>query len=524
MTMVTTMVPRPAEGHDPARPDAAPAAGPGWLTGARQGTIDREPLWYSWAAALPPEWPWRDEVTREADLEPVPTGTLAGRLRSAGERLRFRDVAALDRGGAAFGLLPPPREATDTALAALLVDVMRGVRRDPADPYNDHRGYASARCQFPVVAAVSLRGTWWVVDPATRTLLDTRRRAAGPGIALTGSPVGMPRVYRWFRGTLVTLEIGIVARHLAVLAAHHGLALRLVDAPVGQPADGIENVWAEPGQWSRPLLFVPEALPEHEPAGAGAHRTRPVQLQGRAPLGSDPSLASACDLLHRTPWGPGTGVLGSGIPAGLPPTALSLDDVVFARSAGRMPAGRHGFRLADQEIDADAAEDLVSWMSVAAPRAVRAGVRLRFFRNGVRGLAPDVLQLDLLEDGRTGRHTLPPRSSAALAGAYGYPTSAAAGSDLARSPLVCLVTGRPGEAVAHHGPAVWTRLAATAGWAVHGGCLAMAGHGLVARPARAFDDRLLQQAAGLDDDEMPLLALIVGRPQPHGVPQIALPL
>lgn len=519
MSVAPPLAPSAPEALDP----TTLAFGPGPLAGNDQGTITREPLWYTWATGQTPHWPWRHQPDLDTDHAPIPETPLTQQLRSPGETVSIASLDLPRRDDVVFARQGEWKDPTEEGLVALAYDMMREVRADPEDPFNNHRGYASARCIFPVVAAVTFRGTWWVLDPRARTLIDTQVQTDGLGIALTGTPTAMPKIYRWFRASLVTLEVGIVSRHLAVLAAHHGIRLRVSGTPVEGAPTGVESAWKYPQRWSRPLIATSTDGESQINAAAIRPGKTAIQLDQSHAADDDPSLTAAYALINQTEWYPGEHELGTGVATMLEDPDITLDNVLFRRSAGRMPARRYGFRFADRAISAFAADDIISWMSLPAPSTLRAPIRIRFFRNAIEDREEDLFRIELHDDGTTSVMHLPAQHPAGLASAYGYPSGPTSSQDVQRTAMFCLITGQPRQTLHRHGPTAWNRLLATAGWAVHGGALAAAKHNLVARPVRAFDEQRLQEAAGLDNDEMPLLALLVGTPQPHGFPQIALP-
>ncbi|RSS34979.1 hypothetical protein EF912_36500, partial [Streptomyces sp. WAC07061] len=130
-------------------------------------------------------------------------------------------------------------------------------RREPSNPYNDHRGYASVRSKFPVHAFVTGGGRRRLVDPGRHALLDMAGGGAAgepAAVVLAGRFTHLPDYYRPLRGPLTELELGINLRALAVAMELFGVEgrLRLPGADdTGLPAGlGLAPAW----QWTLPLV------------------------------------------------------------------------------------------------------------------------------------------------------------------------------------------------------------------------------------------------------------------------------
>lgn len=496
------------------------AAGPGWLPGrGRQGAVDRETLWYDHAlgAGEPAPAPWvvRGEV---GDPSPPPPSPVTDLVARPGEVLPWPrglwdDARTTPFPQRATGGSPP----LDDALLRLAAHAVSLVRRDPDDPYNDHRAYASPRCLFPVLASVVVAGEWHVLDPERRAVVPTGVPAdaahADGAIALTGRWDAVPAGYGWFRGSLVAIETGILLRHLAALSRLHDLSLTLLPPRTGWEAGGAAQLWREPERWSPPWVLVPA--------------TSTVAEAGPAPLTvvhdhHDDGYADLVRVYRSHTLGTVAGPVASGVSfAGT--DAGSWSDVLWRRSAGRMPRGLYGFRVADDPVDLDDALVLARWAARTAPPAVASatdGARLHAVVRNVPGLEPGVHEV---VDGRFRRRTSAPADALhRFAASYLYGSDELSRNDIERAPLVFVVTSRPRASVRRAGPGAWTATHVGHGWLAHGLSLGAAARRLVARPVRALDERDVAAALDLDEDEMVGLAVVVSHHAPHGGLQIDL--
>jgi hypothetical protein len=532
-----------------ANPVRAAASGPGWLPEAYgQGTIDREPLWFQYSLGRELEVPEWTGTTRPQDLDQPPVRSTRSLLarpgRSQGWRAGLPETTEQD-----LALrFTAPGTALDGAAATrqLLVDAFAPLRRDPSDPYNDHRGYPSPRCLFPVRPLIARHGSWWAADPDRRELVETGVPADGTvpegTMALAGFLGAIPRAYQWFRSSLVSLEAGILLRHLAVLGVRRGVRLSVRGPSPQGPDDWLPGVWASPRYWSPPLLLearadtgppdtgvlpapVPRDPPGTDPAAPWADPSTPPAGPATPWVcsGQDPSLEAATALLWSQPPDPLPASVPTGVPEGLlsPPTE-PWDHVLLRRSAGRAPRGLYGFRVQDRPLGPAVLDDLVRWATAPAPAPYSMPMTMRVLARGISGRPPVTVRWDRDSAGAwaSREEQLPPGGS--VEAAYGYPAGPEAANDLHRAPLVVFLSVRPRDLVRALGPTAWTRSAVGTGWVVQGLCLGAAVHGLLARPVRAFDERRLTEALRLDPREMVTLAVVVGHQRPHGGLQINL--
>jgi hypothetical protein len=467
-------------------------------------SIAREPLWHAYAVGddrpAPPAWAARAEppppehvpppVPRGGGRTPLPLGAV-------------RHLEALPYPSLPGG--PPDADALGHALATAFAPL----RREPANPYNDHRPYASARCLFPVQALLAGPGGARLLDPARRSLVDLPGRGPGAGqeVVLTGRYAAVPRGYRWFRGSLVDLESGFALRSLCLALGLHGVPARL-RLPDGRRDAGVPHALGLPADehWSLPLRVQVEP-------GAGPDPVPPRRPPAPS-LADDPVLGEVL-ATDRSQRSDGTAhAVAPGVPHGLAPSDRSWADVLWARTSGRMPRGLHGMAGRRRRVRAAVLDDAARWLAEPPP-----GTPLAAAHAALRATAA-VQDVDGHEDGlhlAVGGSVRLLRGAAALPGLleghYGYPVSPVNGCGVRHASAVWFLSFRPRAVVDLLGPGGWTAALRAAGWAAHGLCLAAAAHGLYARPVRAFREEPLRAALGLATDETVALAVVVGTPR-----------
>ncbi|QKE83139.1 hypothetical protein [Arthrobacter sp. NEB 688] len=501
--------------------------------------MDRETLWYDHALGVdrpqPAPWVLRGEAGDASPPPPEPLSSLVAGAPTTQPWPRglWDDARRTTFGDSPTGDARSTPAAGPDALLRLAARAVAAVRRDPDDPYNDHRAYASPRCLFPVVASVVVDGEWHVLDPDRRAVLATGVAAdpehAAGAVALTGRWDAVPSGYGWFRGSLVALETGILVRHLAALSRLDSLPLTLHAPRPGWETGAPARLWREPGRWSPPWVLTPTAATTRRPDGVPrSGRSAATDLSAA----TDPSVPAAgrhlddaaADLarvyrshtLERPPV-----AVAPGLPADHDDGTGTWADVLWRRSAGRMPRGLYGFRVADAPVSLDDAQALVRWPLAPSPvdDAVD-GLRLHAVVRDVPGLEPGVHEV--LDGCFHHRTDVPDDAVQRLAGSYLYGSDELSRNDIARAPLVLVVTTRPRASVGCAGPGAWTATHVATGWRVHGLGLGAAARHLVARPVRALDERDVADALALDPDEMPGIAVVVSHHAPHGGLQIDL--
>ncbi len=465
--------------------------------------IAREPLWFAFATGedrpVPPPWtrtPQPPPDTHRPPPSPVP-GPAAPLPAGTVDRLAAAPYPHGRMPGAG------PERALVAAFAVQ--------RREPDNPFADHRPYASARCLFPVRAFLACGGPTHLLDPDRHGLvaLPGPRRADRREIVLAGHYPVVPLDYRFFRGSLVALELGIALRSLAVALELSGIGARV--RPPGP--DGVARLrelgLAATHDWSLPLVVELDG-------GAGAVLP---EVAEDAPRPGDPVLAAVlradrAQAATRCPAVPLTGAIPPG-DIGSDPPDLSWAEVLWRRSSGRMPRRLHGMTTRRRPLPAPALAELVRWGSVPAPGFPAGAVRLTAVLQGVDGVPDGVHRV---RDGGIVAHRADPDAAARLEDAYFYGPTPGSGCDLRHAPATFLLSVRPRDLVREHGPGAWARAQQACGWIAHGLCLAAAAAGLVARPVRAFREPDVQRLAGLDPDETLVLAVVTGVPRPHAGP------
>ncbi|MEH0424241.1 nitroreductase family protein [Streptomyces sp. B21-083] len=485
-------------------------------------SIAREPLWHAYGAGAdrpePPHWTWTPEAPPDTHVRPAPpTGDGVRTVLPLGttgllSALRYPDRPTADGpAGGSAGAGPVDAER----LAHALVTAFGPQRREPENPYNDHRPYASARCLFPVHAFVDGGGPrpWRLLEPDLHALTG----APGPGparrIALTGRYTAVPAAYKWFRGSLVAIELGMVLRSLGIGLELFGVPARL--RLPGPDAHGLLSGlgFEAPWEWSLPLTV--ELGGERTPPAA---RTDAVPLPA-PPAAGDPALADLVRVNRGQRYDGRAHPLTAAIPAGLGRSAVAPDwaELLWRRHSGRMPRALHGMTGRRRRVPAEALDSALRWLSVPPPgpdlAAAFAGIRVTVVTHGVDGTADGVHRAD-----RGAARLVREDASAAerLEEQYGYGVSPVNGCGIRNAPMSVFLSVRPRELFERLGPGGWGAAQHAAGWAVHGLCLSAAASGLFARPVRAFKEIPTQRVLGLEEDETIVLSAVVGVPQETG--------
>lgn len=511
------------------------------MTGTRadDGPILRDRWWWRWALGdddpVVPDWAVPEQSTSTSAPAPgpdvaaaAPTGVSRAWPTGATARLAAQRYGPVGGAGGEAGACPPD------AWGHVVATTFGPVRRDPENPYNDHRAYASARCLFPVRAVERGAGRIGLVQPDAHATVDLGADPDGShrwSLTLSGRYDVIPATYGWMRGSLVGLELGIVLRQLAVSASLHDLALEV--SPPGPDDDALAGVpLDDPRSWS-PAWTVSAAAHAGSrlTSGVGAVGGDGPRVVGRRdePVG-DRCLRDVADSLAAHPVTGPDAPLPAGVPLDLvaPEESITWAEVLWRRSSGRMPRGLHGFAFLPRRIAGSAFHDALAWLRHPPPagllREIHGATTVRVVLQDVDGV-PDGLHRfdasdgapDLGAGGAGGAVT-----AAAIEAVYGYPRSPGVGCGVGTATALWFVTVRPRELVERYGPAAWTGAQLTAGWITQGLCLSAAAHGLVARPMRAFPEAGVAGLLGLDSDEMLSIALCVGTDPPTGGLQLDL--
>ncbi|MGW6398506.1 nitroreductase family protein [Streptomyces sp. NPDC055134] len=471
-------------------------------------SIAREPLWYAYGAGAdrpePPPWTWTPEPPPDTHVAPSPPRAGAPR-----ETLPLGTVDLLE--AMPYPALPPPRDVPDR-LARALITAFGPQRREPENPYNDHRPYASPRCLFPVhafVAGGSGGAPWRVLDPDRHALTGEPGGGAPRRIALTGRYTSIPAAYKWFRGSLVALELGIVLRALGV-----GFELFDVPARLSLPGPdgrellgdlGLDPAW----EWSLPLtLDVGDTAP-----------VLPVRRRAAVPDRRDPSLADLVRVNRRQTYDSSPVPVGRAIPRDLPPshTVPHWAELLWQRHSGRMPRALHGMSGRRARLPAEAFDTALRWLAVPPPgpdlAAAFDAVNITAVVQGIDGHEDGVHRA---VPGGARLLRADPEAPVRLEEHYGYGVSPVNGCRIRHAPMTVFFSVRPRDLFARSGPAGWGAAQHAVGWAAHGLCLSAAASGLFARPVRAFKEIPTQRVLGLDPDETIVLSVVVGAPQDSG--------
>ena len=407
-------------------------------------------------------------------------------------------------------------------LGHLLVAAFGLQRREPANPANDHRAVASVRSKFPVhVLVVGARGPARYLDVPRHALVDI-----GPGVpvpaALRPAPgevrlvlaaryTDLPAFYGVLRSALAGLELGIAMRTALCAAAVLDLPARteLAGAAVAAAAALLDGTG--PGHWSVPLLLTVGAAGDSLPSC-------PLEPVAAVPAGCDALLDPADPTLAEIAAVAGSrrGIAGArprpaaAVPTG--PTRGNWEDALWARSAGRVPAGLAGFSARPARRGEDCPADFLAWLTVPPPddrlaevaRQVRVGVVLQGIAG--RDAGHYVVRDGALECVRRDA-TLP----AGLEQAFGYPLAADTDCGLRHALLSWYLSADLARLLDTAGPDAWPLVQLWAGWVAHGFCLAAAGQGLFARPARSVDEYRVAHLLDLPEAEVPVLMVVCGQ-------------
>jgi len=497
-------------------PSGEPAPAPQWIRRAPvdlpgpegDNSIAREPLWHAYGAGddhpEPPAWTWAPTPPPDAHVPPPPP-------RGAGPRTTLPVGTTAHLSALPYPHIPARAPVPDALLHALTT-AFAPVRREPENPYNEHRPYASPRCLFPVHAFVGGEpgGAWRPLEPVRHALAGPEEEPRR--IALTGRYTSIPRAYQWFRGSLVAIELGMVLRALSL-----GLELFGVPATLTLPGAGAHELLRELGlgdtwQWSLPWTV--------DIAAASRTARPPVRPEGPVP-GGDPALADVVAVNRSQSYGSSTAPLTTAVPAGLTASPVAPDwaELLWQRHSGRMPRALHGMDSAPLRapLPAAALRTALAWLSVPPPHPALAAafdaVTVTAVVQHIEGYEDGVHRA---EAGEARLVRADPAAPAALESHYGYGLSPVNGCGVARAPLTLFLSVRPRELYARFGPTGWGAAQHACGWAVHGLCLAAAAAGLFARPVRAFKEIPTKQVIGLDEDETIVLSAVVGVPRDTG--------
>lgn len=490
----------------------------------------RDALWFAYSTGSPDPAGLSvvsAELLSETDVAPILPAAAAGGA-----------VSPLPRGTAELladvpfpaGRVAAPPDA-DAALGYALVAAFGVQRREPENPFNDHRCYPSVRSKFPV--------HHFVADGERRRVLDLYRHAlveladvAGAGrrpvarqVLLAARYTRLPPLYKWFRDSLINLELGINLRALCIGLELLGWSgrLRLPDEDaVGRLAElGLVPSW----EWSLPLTVelttgpgTPVSADSADSAPARPERSGPTAEPDVTP---DPVLAHVVTMNRtQTSAGPPT-PLGPAIPAATTgrTTGPSWADLLWRRTSGSMPQGLYGMSGRRRQLPAEAFTDAVGWLSVPPPAGlladVAAAITCSVVVQAVDGYADGVYRV---AGGRAHSHIRDTGIAARFEEHYLYPLAPGNGCDVRHASFLWFFSMAPRQVVGRFGTAAWSAAQYACGWAAHGLCLSAAAHGLYARPVRAFSEIPTRGLLDLGPEEMIVFAVISGTPRYRGHP------
>ncbi|MFJ8955013.1 hypothetical protein ACIRO1_33445 [Streptomyces sp. NPDC102381] len=472
--------------------------------------IEREPLWYAFGAgddepAVPP-WTWVDQPPMTAHTHPPDPSCVRGGARAElpGETHEFLDRAAFPHGRVAVA---DPDEALMRALVATF-----GVQwADPDNVYNPHRGYASPRCLYPVQVFVDDGERWSLLEPERHTLTaltSGSHRGRQRRIALTGRYTRIPRGYKWFRGSLVNLELGIVLRSLALSLELFGLSARMVLPHEGSAALLEELALTPSWEWSLPAVI--EIGPRSTAPAPSRHVSKPEEQP------EEPALRDLVRVNRTQAFGDAPSPVPSAIPTHAlpPPGTPSWADLMWRRNSGRMPRGLLGMSGRRTRTTAGSVEDAIGWLGVPPPGRALAAVSdlitLTVVTQDVSGYEDGIHRV---RSGKAVTLSADRTAAARLEAEYGYGLSTDAGCDIRNASAIWFMSVKPRELFARLGANGWSAAQYWCGWALHGLCLSTTAYGMFARPVRAFNEIPAQRILQLDPDEMIALAAVVGAPR-----------
>jgi hypothetical protein len=459
--------------------------------------IDRESLWQQFGRGqvhLPP-WLAEPSGTMADHRPPLDPPQCGPALELPRNLLEYTDKAPFPWGKIS-GVSQPELSAITTVLGVQFIDMN--------NPYRIHRGYASPRALYPVELFFSAERRWHLLDPENHRMQPLRDAQPALGrtqLLLSGRYLRIPRAYRFFRSSLVNLELGIMLRALCL-----GFALFDVRAHLQLPGLAAEGSLAALGltprsEWSLPVMIDCGPPPI----------IRPVADLPAEPL-PEPLPAEILRINRAQDPPPGATVLSSGIPESVPTGGSSWAEVLWHRHSGRMPRGLLGMSARPVQLPQSVLATALAWISQPPPgpslRAVWDCFTISVAVHGISGKDSGIYRLS---QGELIRQRRDPQVMRALEADYGYPVSRESGCDIRHAAMVWLVSISPQRLHQHCGESGWTWAQYAAGWAIHGVTLAAAQAGLFARPVRAFDEPQTQRIFELPLTEMISIAAIIGQ-------------
>jgi hypothetical protein len=422
---------------------------------------------------------------------------------------------------------PGGHDDSGTRLGRILLAAFGLQRREPDHQYADHRSVASGRAKYPVHVFVADRETLRYLDVYRHALIDVAGDPGSAGddavrIVLAARYSDLPAAYGRLRFAVCEAELGIAMRSLSVTAGVSGV--RMVVEPVTSASFADRALsCAGPGVWSAPVtLRLPDLGPlprSRAVSGAAAGEARDRLLESALSDASVVDSAAVSAARRALPAGSAADEPGParGLTDRAPSTSTSLSwaDVLWRRSSGRVSGGRYGFALRPAPVARAALDSLLAWADVPpADRAVAAvgrHVRTTLVLRAIEGLADGVYRL-----GGDRRPVLLRADADALARiepGFARPSSPTTDIGLRHAAVFWVHSVAIGRLLEEFGPGSLALLNLWCGWTIHGLCLAAAAAGLVARPARSYDEHHLQPLLGLEGEEFPVFTTVCGTPR-----------
>lgn len=408
-------------------------------------------------------------------------------------------------------------EADNEQLGRILITAFGLQRREPDHQYADHRVVASGRAKYPVHVFVSGRDALRYLDVYRHALIDVPSGSEADDatqVTLAARYSDLPAAYSRLRFAICEAELGIAMRSLCVAADIFG-------ARVGFAPDDVTMLPSTgPGTWSAPVtLRLPDVSPPHSrTVGAPPPATEQQDLLLESAR-LDPSVVESAELsASRRPAFPTyDAVPAHGTPTQAPmsSTPPTWADVLWRRSAGRVPGARYGFALRPAHVERATVNSMLAWAAVPPPdptvAAVGRHVRTTLVLKSIGDLADGVYRLE--PDGRPTLLRPDPAALARLEPGFARPSSPTTDIGLRHAAVFWVHSVATDRLLDEFGPSGLALLNLWCGWTIHGLCLAAAAAGLIARPARSYDEHHLQPLLGLAGEEFPVFTTVCGTPR-----------
>jgi hypothetical protein len=179
-----------------------------------------------------------------------------------------------------------------------------------------------------------------------------------------------------------------------------------------------------------------------------------------------------------------------------------------------MPRGLKGLAGRRLPQSFSVVEDAMDWLSVPPPsallRQVMQALTVTVCLQDVDGHAGGVYRFN---DGRLSQIAKNDSIGVELEEGYEHRQSMEVGCGVRVANTIWFVSVRVRQLISDIGPWAWPLVLLISGWITQGLCLAAAGRGLYARPARAFQEIPVQRLLHLAPDELILISVTCGTPR-----------